>query len=93
MAAVKGSNGLLKEGLLIRNGPSLAFKRKVEYGEAEIAKHSEYSSETYEKIILSEARNYFCSFLSSWLTLVLKGQVKRETTGKKYVAITQPLQQ
>ena len=42
----KGSNGLLKEGLLIRNGPSLAFIRKVEYGEAEIAKHSEHSLKT-----------------------------------------------
>ena len=62
---MKGSNGLLKEGLLIRNGPSLAFIRKVEYGEAEIAKHSEYSPKTCEKIILSEARNYFCPFLSS----------------------------
>ena len=92
-AVAKGSNGLLKEGLLIRNGPSLAFIRKVEYGEAEIAKHSEYSPKTCEKIILSEARNYFCPFLSSWIILVERGQVQCETTGNKYDAIPQPLQQ
>ena len=38
-----------------------------------------------EKIILIKTQNYFCPFLSSWIILVERGQVKRETTGKKYV--------
>ena len=70
---MRGSNGLLKEGLLIRNGPSLAFIRKVEYGEAEIAKHSEYSSKTGKKNNFERSEKLFLLFFVKLANFGLKG--------------------